>query len=105
LVVGLASVGWIEKGKFGLGLRQHCVVVICCPFSCFFLLPSCVGAGNKVFWSMLSLIGVGAPEAKADPSKPMCAVSNTDQKNGVAQGQVCKVKFVIPRTTAFEEKV
>ncbi len=45
---------------------------------------------------MLSLVGIGAPEAKPDPGKPMCAVSNEDQRNGVPKGRVVRVKVVIP---------
>lgn len=52
---------------------------------------------------MLSLVGIGAPEAKPDPTKPMLAVSKQDQKLGVAQGETCKVKYVIPQS--FAEKI
>jgi hypothetical protein len=52
---------------------------------------------------MLSVIGIGAPEAKPDPSKPMCAVSNDDQRLGVIQGHAIRVKYVIP--VSFQAKV
>lgn len=45
---------------------------------------------------MLTSLGLGAPEAKPDPTKPMCAVSNDDQQLGVIKGHSIRVKYVIP---------
>ncbi len=52
---------------------------------------------------MLSSLGIGAPEKKPDPALPMCAVSKSDQKDGVPLGEVCRVKYIIP--PSFEAKV